>query len=368
MNLMKNTIAYEDLRRLNEPFTKLFQDKFTNVLENGYFILGKEVALFEEKFAQYNSSPYCVGVANGLDAIVLSLKTCDLPEGSEVIVPANTFIATILAILQCKLKPVLVEPDIHTYNIDPKKIEQAITDKTKAIVVVHLYGKCCDMDEIVRIKDKYNLYLLEDSAQAHGAEYKKKLAGTFGEFGTFSFYPTKNLGALGDAGGIICKDFTHYSKLLQLRNYGSSEKYYNEVVGYNCRLDEMQAAFLSIKLLWLNQISEHKNKLANLYFKNLNGNFILPAKHPDYYDVYHIFNIRHTHRDKLKSYLEQNGIETAIHYPVAPHQQNAMKHLFEGQRYPISEEIHQTTLSLPCSYFHTEDDVWRVINALNNFN
>lgn len=360
-------IPYEDLKRLNASFADQFHAKFNSVLENGYYILGEEVALFEQNFAEYNSIPYCVGVANGLDAIILSLKTCNLPEGSEVIVPSNTFIATILAILQCNLKPVFVEPDIYTYNIDPQKIEQAITDKTKAIVVVHLYGKCCDMDEIIRIKEKHNLYLIEDSAQAHGASYKNKLAGTFGDFGTFSFYPTKNLGALGDAGGIICKDSSYYAKLLQLRNYGSDRKYYNEVVGYNSRLDEIQAGFLNVKLPWLNHISAHKNKLADLYLKNLNNNFTLPVKHPDYYDVYHIFNIRHSRRDQLKDYLEHKGIGTTIHYPVAPHQQNALKHLFEGQKYPISEEIHQTTLSLPCSYFHTEDDVWEIINVLNNF-
>ena len=360
-------IPYEDLKLLNAPFKQQFQDKFNSVLEKGYYILGDEVALFEKQFAGFNSAPHCVGVANGLDAIVLSLKTCNFPEGSEVIVPANTFIATILAVLQCNLKPVLVEPDIHTYNIDPKKIEQAITANTKAIIVVHLYGKCCDMDEIVRIKEKHNLYLIEDSAQAHGATYKKKLAGTFGEFGTFSFYPTKNLGALGDGGGIICKDDTHYKKLLQLRNYGSDKKYYNEVIGFNCRLDEMQAAFLNVKLAFLNQINTHKNKLADLYLQNLNSNFILPVKHSDYYDVYHIFNIRHPRRDELKDYLEKNDIGTAIHYPVAPHKQNALKHLYTGQSFPISEEIHNTTLSLPCSYFHTEDDVWKVINALNKF-
>jgi dTDP-4-amino-4,6-dideoxygalactose transaminase len=360
-------IPYEDLKRLNAPFTDQFHDKFNAVLEKGYYILGEEVALFEKQFAQFNSVPYCVGVSNGLDAIILSLKACNFPEGSEVIVPANTFIATILAVLQCNLKPVMVEPDIHTYNIDPQKIEQAITSKTKAIIVVHLYGKCCQMDEIISIKEKHNLVLLEDSAQAHGATYKNKLAGTFGEFGTFSFYPTKNLGALGDAGGILCKDVIYYNKLLQLRNYGSDKKYYNEVIGFNCRLDEMQAAFLNVKLPSLDKISAHKNKLANLYLQNLNSNFILPVKDDAYYDVYHIFNIRHQRRDELKDYLEKNGIGTAIHYPVAPHQQNALKHLFLGQSFPISEEIHQTTLSLPCSYFHTEDDVWQVINTLNKF-
>jgi dTDP-4-amino-4,6-dideoxygalactose transaminase len=360
-------IPYEDLKRLNAPFTDLFREKFESVLESGYYILGNEVALFEKQFAEYNSVPYCVGVSNGLDAIILSLKACDFPEGSEVIVPANTFIATILAVLQCGLVPVMVEPNIHTYNIDPTKIEQAISPKTKAIIVVHLYGKCCDMDPIIQIKDKHNLILLEDSAQAHGATYKNKLAGTISDFGTFSFYPTKNLGALGDAGGVLCKDATYYAKLLQLRNYGSGKKYYNEVIGFNNRLDEMQAAFLNVKLPYLDAISAHKNTLADLYLKNLKSDFILPAKHPDYYDVYHIFNIRHPRRDELKDYLEAKGIGTGIHYPVAPHQQNAMKHLFTGQHFPISEEIHRTTLSLPCSYFHTEDDVWQIITALNNF-
>jgi dTDP-4-amino-4,6-dideoxygalactose transaminase len=368
MSHIPNVIPYEDLKRLNQPFTEQFHAKFNAILEKGYYILGEEVALFEDQFAKFNSSTYCVGVSNGLDAIMLSLKACNFPEGSEIIVPANTFIATILAVLQCDLKPILVEPDITTYNIDAQKIERAITSKTKAILVVHLYGKCCEMDEIVRIKEKHNLYLIEDSAQAHGASYKNKLAGTFGDFGTFSFYPTKNLGALGDGGGIICKDAAHYTKLLQLRNYGSNKKYYNEIIGYNCRLDEIQAAFLNVKLPWLNQINAHKNKLANLYLNNINSNFILPVKRDGYYDVYHIFNIRHPRRDALKDYLEKCRIETAIHYPVAPHQQNALRHLFADKSFPISEEIHRTTLSLPCSYFHTEDDVRKVIDALNDFN
>ena len=360
-------IPYEDLKRLNAPFTQQFRNKFDSFLDKGYYILGDELALFEKSFADYNSSAYCVGVSNGLDAIILSLKTCNFAEGSEVIVPSNTFIATILGVLQCGLVPVMVEPDIKTYNIDPDKIEQAITPKTVAIMVVHLYGKCCDMDPVLEITKKHGLILLEDSAQAHGATYKGKKAGTFGDFGTFSFYPTKNLGALGDGGGIICKNELHYKKLLQLRNYGSDKKYYNEVIGFNNRLDEIQAGFLNVKLPYLDDISAHKNKLANLYLNNLNDDFILPVKHTDYYDVYHIFNIRHNKRDELKNYLDQEGIGTAIHYPVAPNQQNALKHLYIDQNFPISEEIHRTTLSLPCSYFHTDEDVWMVINALNKF-
>lgn len=360
-------IPYEDLKRLNAPFNNAFREKFESVLDHGYYILGNEVATFEKNFAAYHSVPFCVGVSNGLDAIILSLKTLKLPAGSEVIVPANTFIATILAVLQCDLVPVLVEPDIRTYNIDPQKVEAAITSKTKAIIVVHLYGKCCDMDPIIDIKDRHGLYLLEDSAQAHGATYKGKLAGTFGDLGTFSFYPTKNLGALGDGGGILCKSPEHYAYLLQLRNYGSDRKYYNEIIGFNNRLDEMQAAFLNVKLPYLDAISAHKNKLADLYLNNIKGNFILPVKHPDHYDVYHIFNVRHPRRDELKAYLDTEGIGTAIHYPVAPHQQNALKHLYTGQQFPISQEIHDTTLSIPCSYFHTETDAWQVINALNKF-
>lgn len=361
-------IPYEDLKQLNAPFTTQFSDKFNKVIASGHYILGTEVAAFEKQFANYNSIPYCVGVANGLEAITLSLKALDLPESSEVIVPANTFIATVLSVLHCNLKVVLVEPDINTYTIDPSKIEAAITPNTRAIIVVHLYGKCCDMDEIMSIKQQHNLYLIEDSAQAHGATFKGKKAGTFGDFGAFSFYPTKNLGALGDGGAIIFSDEKYYSKLQQLRNYGSDKKYYNDIIGYNCRLDEMQAAFLSVKLPYLDDIIAHKNTLANIYLKGLNDNFILPVKHADYHDVYHIFNIRHPRRDALKDFLEAHGIQTAIHYPVAPNKQIAMKHLFEGQSFPISEEIHKTTLSLPCSYFHTVENVEYIIDVMNKFN
>ena len=361
-------IPYEDLKRLNAPFVDLFRAGFDKVIDKGQYILSEEVGLFEQAFAIYNNVNYCIGVSNGLDAITLSLKACNLPAGSEVIVPSNTFVATILAVLNCNLKAVLVEPDINTYNIDPQKIKAAITSKTKAIIAVHLYGKCCDMDQIIKIKNEHDLLLIEDAAQAHGATYKNRKAGSFGDFGAFSFYPTKNLGGLGDGGAIICNDAAYNNKLLQLRNYGSDRKYYNEVIGHNCRLDELQAAFLNVKLKFLDDINAHKNKLANLYLKNLNENFILPLKHEAYYDVFHIFNIRHPNRDELKDYLEKNSVATAIHYPVAPHQQNAFKHLFNGEHFPISEEIHRTTLSLPCSYFHSEDDIWHIIQVLNKFN
>jgi len=361
-------IPYENLKRLNTPFINKFREKFEQVLENGYYILGPELEAFEKEYAAWHNTRFCVGVSNGLDALVLSLKACNLPDGSEVIVPSNTYIASILAILNCQLVPVLVEPDITTYNIDPDKLEEAITPNTKAIMVVHLYGKCCQMDKIIAIKEKHNLFLIEDCAQSHGATYKNKLSGTFGDFGAFSFYPTKNLGALGDAGAIICNDEGHKNTLAQLRNYGSERKYYNDIIGYNNRLDEMQAAFLSAKLPYLAQMNAHRNKLAQLYFNNLTDKFILPVQDADYYDVYHIFNIRHEKRDDLQTYLSKKEIGTVIHYPVPPHKQKALAGITGIKKsYPIAEEIHNTTLSIPCSFCHTEEEIMQVIEALNNY-
>lgn len=360
-------IPYENLKRLNAPFEDEFKNKFNEVLDKGHYILGHQLETFEQEFAAYHSAKYCVGISNGLDAIILAIKALNLPPESEVIVPSNTYIATIMAVIACGLTPVMVDPDISTYNIDPEKIEQAITRNTRVLLIVHLYGKCCDMDSIMHIKQKHDLYLIEDCAQAHGATYKGKLAGTFGEFGAFSFYPTKNLGALGDAGGIICNDEAHKNTLIQLRNYGSDRKYYNDIIGYNNRLDEMQAAFLSVKLKYLDTMNAHRNKLANLYLNNLPDKYILPVKDADYYDVYHIFNIRHPERDTLQAYLLDKGIGTVIHYPVAPHRQKALKSVFIGKDFPVSDEIHNTTLSLPCSFCHTETEIMQVIEALNNY-
>lgn len=360
-------IPYEDLKRLNEPFEDDLRTAFNAVLQKGHYILGQRLETFEAEFAAYHSIKHCVGISNGLDAIILALKALDLPADSEVIVPSNTYIATILAVIACGLTPVLVEPDIHTYNIDPAKIEAAITPKTKVLLVVHLYGKVCKMDDILRIKQQHQLFLVEDCAQAHGATYKGKRAGTFGEFGAFSFYPTKNLGALGDAGAIICNSDTYNNTLLQLRNYGSNRKYYNDIVGYNNRLDEMQAAFLSVKLKALDRMNEHRNRLASLYHKNLNANYIRPVKEKDFFDVFHIYNVRHPNRDQLQKYLQDKGIGTVIHYPVPPHRQKAMSGRWTGQDFPIAEEIHATTLSLPCSFCHKEEEILEVIAALNNF-
>ncbi|RYX90283.1 DegT/DnrJ/EryC1/StrS family aminotransferase, partial [bacterium] len=280
---------------------------------------------------------------------------------------SNTYIASILAILHCNLVPVFVEPDIKTYNIDPKKVEEAITPETVAIMVVHLYGQCCEMDAIKVVADKNQLKIIEDCAQAHGAKYKGKLAGTFGNYGCFSFYPTKNLGALGDAGAITCKSEEDYNKLRQLRNYGSEIKYHNGIIGYNSRLDEIQASFLRVKLPHLNKINDHKKSLAAIYQNNLKDAFIKPVTDKDFDNVYHIYNIRHPERDRLKAYLSENKIDTEIHYPVAPHKQKALQN-FNHLSYPISEEIHSTTLSLPCSFAHTQQDIHTVIEIINKFN
>jgi len=360
-------IEYENLAKVNQPFFDAYRFAFNNTLTGGWYILGKAVKEFEQAYADYCGAKWCVGVANGLDALVLALKALSLEPGAEVIVPSNTYIATILAIVQNQLKPILVEPELSTYNIDPAKIEEKITPRTKAILVVHLYGKLCQMDAINLIAATHGLPVIEDCAQAHGASYKNTRAGNWGSIGAHSFYPSKNLGALGDAGAVTCNDESFRKKIVTLRNYGSNEKYRNEVVGFNSRLDELQAAFLSIKLAQLDAINEHKRKLADIYRSMLKQDFILPVQQPGFYDVYHIFNIRHTKRDKLKSYLLEKNIHTEIHYPVAPNKQLAMAGILDNQPSPIAEEIHQTTLSLPVSYFHTEADIMHVAELMNQF-
>lgn len=360
-------IEYENLRKLNAPFMESYVEQFKKVNETGWYILGNEVRKFESDFASFCQIPHCAGVANGLDALIISLKAFGFKPGSEVIVPSNTYIATILSILHCGLKPVLVEPDIKTYNIDPARIEEAITSRTVAIIVVHLYGKCCDMDPILNITERDGLKLIEDCAQAHGSKYKGKPAGSFGHYGAFSFYPTKNLGALGDAGAIVTSDRELHVLAKQLRNYGSEKKYYNEVVGFNSRLDEIQAAFLNIKLKQIELINDHKRKLAQIYSREVNDNFIKPVMDSDYSDVYHIYNIRHPRRDQLREYLLKEGIGTEIHYPVPAHKQKAMQGILDTSVFPLSEEIHATTLSLPISFFHAESDILRVVEVLNKF-
>lgn len=361
-------IEYENLKVSNASFLQEFKNKFNTFVESGWFVLGKEVNNFEIEFAKYCGAKYCVGVANGLDALTLALRAYDFPKDSEVIVPSNTYIATILAVVNAGLKPILVEPDIETYNIDVKLIEKAITTKTKAIMPVHLYGKMCDMPKILEIAEKYSLKIIEDAAQAHGAAINGKKVGAWGDITAFSFYPTKNLGALGDAGAITTNDEELADKIRFLRNYGSNKKYHNEFVGVNSRLDEIQAAFLRVKLPYLDKINEHKNELAKIYYKKLEDlKFVLPKKQDGFFDVYHIFNIRCDKRDELKKYLELRGIKTDIHYPIPPNKQIAMKGILDKTETSISEEIHKTTLSLPISFGHSEKDIKVVCEALMDF-
>jgi dTDP-4-amino-4,6-dideoxygalactose transaminase len=360
-------IEYENLNNLNKSLFDEYKIAFNEVLESGWYVLGTKVKEFEKQFSEYCSTNYCVGVANGLDALNLSLRAFNFEKGSEVLVPSNTYIATILSIVDNGLQPILIEPNINTYNIDPTLLEQAITPKTKAIMVVHLYGKVCDMDPILAIAKKHNLKVIEDCAQSHGAKYKGKLSGSFGDYAAHSFYPTKNLGALGDAGAVTTNSEELANKIKVLRNYGSEVKYYNEVVGVNSRLDELQAALLLVKLKYMERITSHKRELASVYLNGLKSDFIKPQVHSDYFDVYHIFNIRHPKRDALKDYLLKHDIKTEIHYPVAPNKQKAMKGILDQQSTPIAEEIHQTTLSLPISYFHTTDSVKKVVEVMNAF-
>lgn len=360
-------IEYENLKNLNKPLFDEYKIAFNEVLESGWYILGSKVKEFESHFATYCGTTNCVGVANGLDALSLSLNAFNFEKGSEVIVPSNTYIATILSIIDNGLQPILVEPNIDTYNIDPKLIEQAITAKTKAIMVVHLYGKVCEMDTILAIARKYNLKVIEDCAQSHGAKFKEQLSGSFGDFAAHSFYPTKNLGAIGDAGAVTTNSDELANKIKILRNYGSEKKYYNDVVGINSRLDELQAALLLVKLKYMDKITNHKRNLASIYLQNLSSDFIKPQVHSDYFDVYHIFNIRHKKRNELKEYLLEKNIKTEIHYPVAPNKQKAMIGILDKQLTPIAEEIHNTTLSLPISFYHTIEDVYNVTEVMNSF-
>jgi dTDP-4-amino-4,6-dideoxygalactose transaminase len=364
---MPAMIEYENLKAVNQTLFNRYREAFDNLLSSGWYVLGKQVKDFEQLYAAYCQTRYCIGVANGLDALILSLRAFNFEPGSEVIVPSNTYIASILAIVHNQLQPVLVEPELATYNIDPVKIEEKITVKTKAILVVHLYGKLCRMEAINRIAAAHGLAVIEDCAQAHGAGYNSRKAGNWGDFGAHSFYPTKNLGALGDAGAITCNDESLQQKVRTLRNYGSTVKYHNDMPGFNSRLDELQAAMLQAKLSILDEINAHKRTLAALYLAGLKEDFIKPVVENGYFDVYHIFNVRHPKRDALKLYLLSHQVQTEIHYPIAPNRQKAMLGILDKQPTPLAETIHQTTLSLPVSFFHSAADIERVIEIMNKF-
>lgn len=360
-------IEYESLSAANKQFIDELKSAASSVIDSGWYILGNKVKEFEQKFGERNNSRHCIGVASGLDALILALRAFNFPAGSEVIVPSNAYVASVLSVLHAGLIPVAVEPDIQTYNLDPEKIEEQITPKTVAILPVHLYGKISDMEAICAVAAKHNLKVIEDCAQSHDAEQNGKIAGSFGEFGCFSFYPTKNLGALGDAGAVICNDDVLAQSIKRQRNYGSDVKYYNEIIGTNSRLDEMQAALLSVKLNYLSAITEHKISLARMYNAGLKEDFIKPLVQPGYKDVFHIYAIRHPQRNELKEYLLKNGVKTEIHYPVPPHKQKALLSYFKGKHFPIADTIHETILSLPVSYGTTPQEVEQVIEIINKF-
>lgn len=357
-------VSYENLKKSNKIFSDEINEAVSNVINSGYFVLGEENHLFETEFAKYNEVKHCITVANGLDALTLSIKALDLPEKSEIIVASNTYIATILSIIHAGHIPVLVEPDISTYNLNPHLIEKNLSEKTSAICVTHLYGKTCRMDQISLIAKKYNLRVVEDCAQSHGASLLNKKTGTFGDAGCFSFYPTKNLGAYGDAGAVITNSDDIANKIRHLRNYGSNIKYKNKYVGFNSRMDEIQACILRVKLKYINKIITKKRLFAQHYLDNIKGDVVLPRIKDDEYDVFHIFNVRVKDRDKTRTALENFGIMTDIHYPIPPHKQEAMSNYVKGS-FPIAEEMSKSQLSLPISFGASMEEIEYVCSKLN---
>lgn len=359
-------IEYESLARSNSAYMAELEDAATRVLRSGWYVLGQEVSEFETEFAKYVGAKHCIGVANGLDALILSIEALDLPCGSEILVASNTYIATILAIVRSGHKPVLVEPELETFNIDPARLVSALTSRTRAVCVTHLFGKTCRMDAIGAFAREHGLKIVEDCAQSHGAMLSQQMTGTFGDAGCFSFYPTKNLGAIGDAGAVVTNDDALADRLRHSRNYGSKQKYVNEYVGMNSRLDEMQAALLRVKLRHLDEMTQHKRALAEIYFDNLPSWLKLPRRRDDEYDVFHIFGVRHPRRDELRVWLLERGIKTEVHYPIPPHRQKAMQGILSGD-WSIAEELHATELSLPISAGHAPEHILRICNALVGF-
>lgn len=366
------TIPFLDLKGINQQYRADLIAACTRVIDSGWYISGNEVKQFEAAYATYCGSEHAIGVANGLDALILTLRAWialgRLQAGDEVIVPANTYIASILAITENDLVPILVEPDLLTYNIDVNRIEAAITPKTKAILPVHLYGQLADMPAILTIAQRHNLLVLEDSAQAHGASRDGKKAGHWGDASGFSFYPGKNLGALGDAGAVTTDDAELAQTIRAIGNYGSHKKYENLFQGVNSRLDEMQAALLSVKLAYLDQETQHRQRIATAYRQHIqNPQLVLPTvAYGEASHVWHLFVVRCEARDRLQQFLAQHDIQTLIHYPIPPHQQKAYAHL-NNQSYPITEQIHREVLSLPISGIQDDAVTQRVIQVLNEF-
>ena len=360
-------IKFLDLQKINERFRPEIDAAIKRVLDSGWYLLGKEDEKFESDFATFCGVKHCIGCANGLDALNLIIKGYGFGAGDEIIAPANTYIASILAITQNNCTPVLVEPDLKTYNINPDLIEEKITPKTKAIMVVHLYGQAVEMEKIWELAKKYNLKIIEDSAQAHGAIYKGKRTGNLGDASGFSFYPGKNLGCLGDGGCITTNDDELAAKVRAIRNYGSNVKYNNIYKGVNSRLDEIQAAVLAIKCKYLAEENRKRREIARFYRTEINNPLlILPEVYDENAHVWHIFAVRCKQREKLQKYLEENGIQTLIHYPIPPHKQVCYKE-WNDFSYPITEKIHDEILSIPISPVLQQNEVEKVINVLNRF-
>lgn len=361
-------INFNELKRGYEKYKEEYNKAFINVLESGWYILGENVEKFETNFSQFIGSKYCVGVNSGLDALILAVRVLNIGYGDEVIVPANTYIATVLGITENRAIPVFVEPDEY-YNLDADKIEEKITDKTKAIMVVHLYGQAANMEKIQDIATKYNLYLLEDCAQSHGAKFEGRTTGTFGDIGCFSFYPTKNLGAFGDGGAIVTDDEEIANKIRMLRNYGSKKKYYNEIKGVNSRLDEVQAALLNVKLSHYDELITEREKIAQKYLKEIkNPKIILPKIREGAEHVWHLFVVQTDNREKFQNYLIENGVGTQIHYPIPPHLSGAYKYLgYKKGDFPITEKQADSVLSLPIYDGMTNEEAEYVIKVINDY-
>jgi len=359
-------IPFNNLKLEYKKYRRNYNRAIQNVLKKGNYILGEEVVEFEDSFARYIGTKYCVGVNSGLDALTLSIRALGYGPGDEIIVPSNTYIASIISISENKVTPVLVEPDDY-FNIDPEKIISKINSKTRAIMVVHLYGQAAQMDKIQAICDQYNLELIEDCAQSHGSKFNNQMTGTFGIAGCFSFYPTKNLGAFGDAGAVCTNNYDIYKKLQLLRNYGSIEKYKNEVIGVNSRLDELQAAILSVKLSHFNKLIDHRKKIAELYLSEISNEKVqLPLINPNSTHVWHLFVIRVANQNDFIEYLEKNNIFTGIHYPIPPHLSRA----YLGQlkiESDKTEVISKTLVSIPLYDWMKIRDARKVIEVINNY-
>ncbi|HEX2934264.1 MAG TPA: DegT/DnrJ/EryC1/StrS family aminotransferase [Bacteroidales bacterium] len=361
-------VSFLDLKAQNNLYKDELLEAARRVIESGNYIMGPEVERFESCFADYVGSKYCIGTGNGLDALTLMLQAYNFEEGSEILVSANTFIATVLAISANHLKPVFIEPDMRSFNIDASKLEEKITSKTRGILLVHLYGRAADMDPVLHIAQKHGLLVFEDCAQAAGAEYKNRKVGNLCNAACFSFYPGKNYGALGDAGAFVTNDPAIAERVRALRNYGSHVKYQNLYKGINSRLDEMQAAFLNVKLKYLDNENEKRRKIAQIYNEKIHNPWvILPEYIPGNGHTWHLYVIRSKKRDELQQYLTEHGVHTIIHYPVPIHKQPAYKEL-NTLSLPLTELLHNEVLSLPMGPTMTEDEALYVAQVLNNFN